>query len=103
MSVVMAILLMLTGLTCRAKEQGNRPAIEKDKLVTAEVKEKVTGAALKRTYGQLAAYIKNGYTAYRITYNTTDTEGKEIVASGAIFVPDISTALPLFNYNHGTY
>ena len=98
----MAILLILTGLTCHPKEQRNKPLIKKDRLVSAEVKEKVSGAELKQTYGQLAAYIKNGYTAYRITYNTVNTDGQEIVASGAIFIPDTKTALPLFNYNHGT-
>lgn len=99
----MAIVLTLTSLTCHPKEKGNKPIIKKDRLVSAEVKDKISDAELKQAYGQLAAYIKNGYTAYRITYNTTNTDGKEIVASGAIFVPDTNTALPLFNYNHGTY
>src|SRR5687767_11283229 len=98
----MAILLTLTGLTCHPKEQVSKPITEKDRLVSAEAKDKVSGAGLKQSYGQLAAYIKNGYTAYRITYNTTTANGKEIVASGAIFVPDTNTALPIFNYNHGT-
>ncbi|HKO80297.1 MAG TPA: hypothetical protein VJU78_07885, partial [Chitinophagaceae bacterium] len=99
----MAILLMLTGLICHPKEPGNKTAIKKDKLVSAEVKEKVSGAELKQTYGQLANYIKNGYTAYKIRYTTNNTDGKEVVASGAIFVPDTDGPLPLFNYNHGTY
>lgn len=100
----MAILFTLTGLTCHPKEQEfNKSALKRERLVSAEVKDKISAAALKQSYGQLAAYIKNGYTAYRITYNTITTEGKEIVASGALFVPDTTTALPLFNYNHGTY
>ncbi|MGZ8517349.1 MAG: hypothetical protein ACXWWD_08365, partial [Chitinophagaceae bacterium] len=99
----MAIILTLTGLTCHPREQANKLAFNRDRLVSAEAKEKISSAELKQTYGQLADYIKNGYTAYRITYNTTHTNGKEIVASGAIFVPDITTELPLFNYNHGTY
>jgi len=103
MRLIMAIILTLTGLACHSKEQVSKPVIKKDRLVTAEAKDKVSAAELKGSYGQLAAYIRNGYTAYRITYNTTNTDGKEIVASGAIFVPDTNTALPLFNYNHGTY
>lgn len=103
MRVIMAIVLMLTGLACHSKEQvAGKPVIIKERLVSAEPKDKVSAAALKETYGRLAAYIKNGYTAYRITYNTVSSDGKEIVASGAIFVPDTKTALPLFNYNHGT-
>src|SRR5687767_1097230 len=102
MRLIMAIVLTLTGLDCHPKEPANHPLIIKDRLVTAEVKNKSSADALKQSYGQLATYIKNGYTAYRITYNTTNTDGKEIVASGAIFVPDTKTAMPLFNYNHGT-
>lgn len=103
MKVIIAIILMLTGLACHPREQENKLAFNRDRLVSSEAKEKISSAELKQTYGQLADYIKNGYTAYRITYNTSNTNGKEIVASGAIFVPDITTALPLFNYNHGTY
>jgi len=67
--LIMAIVLTLTSLTFHPKEQGNKPVIKKDRLVSAEVKDKVSDAELKQAYGQLAAYIKNGYTAYRITYN----------------------------------
>ena len=99
----MAIILTLTSLACHPNQQESKPAIIKDRLVSAEAKDKVSAGELKQSYGQLVAYIKNGYTAYRITYNTTNTDGKEVVASGAIFVPDTDKALPLFNYNHGTY
>ena len=54
-------------------------------------------------YRQFSPYIKNGYSAYRITYRTADTDGKEVVASGAVFIPDAKSAFPILNYNHGTY
>lgn len=72
-------------------------------LVSADAKITITAAELKRSYGQLSAFIKNGYTAYRITYNTAGTDGKTIVASGAVFIPDIKGPLSLLNYDHGTY
>jgi predicted esterase len=100
MRMIIAILLLLTGFACHSKGQAG--IIRKERLISAEVKEKVSADELKQTYGQLADYIKNGYTSYRITYHTTDVSGKEIAASGAIFVPDIDAAMPLFNYNHGT-
>ena len=71
--------------------------------MSAEAKDKVGVDELKQTYGQFSAFIRNGYTAYRVTYHTTNTDGKDVVASGAIFVPDTKAALPVLNYNHGTY
>ncbi|RYF95468.1 MAG: hypothetical protein EOO00_04470 [Chitinophagaceae bacterium] len=89
--------LLLIGVACHPN-----PLPGKSKLVSAEAKSTVSAAELKQTYGQLAEYIKNGYTAYRITYHTIDVNGVEREASGAVFVPDVKTSLPLFNYNHGT-
>ncbi len=77
--------------------------MKKQYLVSAEAKNTFTADELKRNYGQVAAFIKNGYTAYRIIYNTTNTDGSEVVASGAVFVPDVKGKLPLLNYDHGTY
>ncbi len=79
------------------------PVTEKSYLVSAEPKDKQDAEELKKAFGIAALYIKNGYTAYRITYNTKTPEGKDIVASGAIFVPDVKGPLHLLNYNHGTY
>jgi len=39
---------------------------------------------------------------YRITYKTTNVEGNEIIASGAVIVPITSTAIPIFSYQHGS-
>jgi len=101
----MAILLSVLSSACHTAElrPGGKQPIPKDRLVSAEAKDKVSADDLKQSYGQFAAFIKNGYTAYRVTYHTTNTDGKDIVASGAIFVPDAKTPLPLLNYNHGTY
>jgi pimeloyl-ACP methyl ester carboxylesterase len=93
----MAASLVLTAVACHPHDvTGTR------KLVSAEPKKTETAAELKQAYGQLAKYIQNGYTAYRITYHTTDADGIEREASGAIFVPDLKTPVPIFNYNHGT-
>jgi predicted esterase len=100
MRLIIAIVLLLTGLTCHPREQMSFTG--KERLISAEARKKVSADELRQTYGQLADYIKTGYTSYRITYHTTDINGKEVAASGAIFVPDAGAALPLFNYNHGT-
>ncbi|MBB4602311.1 MULTISPECIES: alpha/beta hydrolase family protein [Hymenobacter] len=39
---------------------------------------------------------------YRLTYNTTNTDGKTITASGALLVPAAPQALPVISYQHGT-
>jgi len=105
MRIYMAILLSVLGSACHTAElkRGGKDTTRTEWLVSAEAKDKVSADDLKQSYGQFAAFIKNGYTAYRITYHTTHTDGKDIVASGAIFVPDVKAPLPLLNYDHGTY
>ncbi len=105
MKLLLAILLIFTQ-ACNfadAKSRGFGTGKDKPYLVSAESKEKVSAEELKQSYGPAAAFIKNGYTAYRITYNTINSDGRGVVASGALFVPDTKAALPLLNYNHGTY
>jgi acetyl esterase/lipase len=87
---------------------GEKPVVNFTKpfnkyLVSAEAKSTLTSAQLKTSYPSLSHLIKNGFTAYRLTYNTTGVDGKAVVASGAVFIPDIDNPLPLLNYNHGTY
>ncbi len=106
MKLYIAILFLSLTQACGladAKSRGAGTGKDKPYLVAAESKEKTSAEELKQSFGPAAAFIKNGYTAYRITYNTTNADGKAVVASGALFVPDTKTALPLLNYNHGTY
>lgn len=104
MKLYMAILLSLFAQACEtAGMQHKEGNMKKDYLVSAEAKDKRTADKLKQDYPQVSLLIKNGYTAYRISYNTTNTDGNDIVASGALFVPDIKGQVPLLNYNHGTY
>ena len=95
----MAILLGMLVQACHAAGITNNGA-NKPWLVSAEAKSKLNAEELKQNYPMVAGFIKNGYTAYRITYNTTNTDGNNIIASGALFVPDIKGPLPLLNYDH---
>src|SRR5687768_12869057 len=100
----MAILVNLAGQACHSQpEKDINSTMRKQYLVSAEAKSTVTAGELKKSYGQLSPFIKNGYTAYRITYNTTNTDGSPVVASGAVFIPDKKAPLPLLNYDHGTF
>lgn len=103
MKLYIAILLMLLTEACHPTGVKNLPGdLKKNYLVSADAKGSFTADELKQTYGPLSAFIKNGYTAYRVTYNTVNADGIAVVASGAIYIPDTKGPLPLLNYDHGT-
>ncbi|GAB2580699.1 alpha/beta hydrolase family protein [Spirosoma areae] len=47
-------------------------------------------------------FIRHGIKAYRLEYNTTNTDGKSIKASGALIVPDVTSPSPMLSMQHGT-
>lgn len=61
---------------------------------------------LKGRYNGATSFLRLltqfGIKVYRLTYNTTNTDGKAIVASGAVLVPQTPQALPLVSMQHGT-
>ncbi|WP_235917447.1 alpha/beta hydrolase family protein [Hymenobacter busanensis] len=48
------------------------------------------------------ALVKYPVRAYRLTYSTRNTDGRNVTASGALLVPVAPQALPLLSYQHGT-
>ncbi len=103
MKLYMTVLGGLLSLTViPVSKAGNHNVLNNGFLVTAEPKERRDIEAIKQQFPMLSAFIKNGYTAYRITYHTVDADENDIVASGAMFIPDSGKNLPLLNYNHGT-
>lgn len=50
----------------------------------------------------LTALLKSGAKAYRLTYKTKNTDGKEIIASGAVLIPTTTTPVSMISYQHGT-
>jgi len=71
-------------------------------LVSTEQKLQSSADEIKTAHPEVALFVKNGYAAYRITYNTVSPTGEVVIASGAIYVPEVKGAMPLLNYNHGT-
>ncbi len=50
-----------------------------------------------------ANLLINPVKSYKITYNTTDAHGNNTVASGAVYIPQLScSSAPLLVYEHGT-
>lgn len=50
----------------------------------------------------LAALVKNAIKVYKITYKTTNTDGTEITASGAIILPVTDQPVSMISVQHGT-
>ncbi len=51
---------------------------------------------------ELSLFINNDISVYKIIYRTVDTENNEVLASGALIVPDSNSPLPLISFQHGT-
>lgn len=76
-------------------------------LVSATLYKEYTKESLISSFGSqgslLAAFVNSGIKQYKIVYKTTNTDGKEIEASGAFMMPSNSTAImPLLSLQHGT-
>lgn len=50
----------------------------------------------------VAAYVQNGIKVIRIEYNTINTDGKPIAASGLVVVPDSEKVSSMISVQHGT-
>jgi predicted esterase len=101
--ICMSALLVLLSQLHDPKPFNNFTTSFNHYLVAAEAKSTLSADQLRNSYVSLSHLIRNGYTAYRITYNTTGVNGEAVIASGALFIPDAKEALPLLNYSHGTY
>lgn len=64
---------------------------------TDQLRNRFSGVSLP-----LQLFIRYGVKAYRLEYTTTNTDGKTIKASGALIVPDVTTAVPMLSMQHGT-
>lgn len=64
---------------------------------TDQLRSRFTGAS-----SILQIFIRYGIKAYRLEYTTTNSDGKTIKASGALMVPNVTTAVPMLSMQHGT-
>lgn len=51
---------------------------------------------------ELSLLINNSIHVYKLVYRTVDTQNNEVLASGALIVPDNNSPLPLISFQHGT-
>ena len=75
-------------------------------LLTSTYIKSMPAAAIQVIIGGFANGIvlndKNDVDIYKIEYNTTDVAGGDIIASGALIVPQGSDEYPVLSYQHGT-
>jgi pimeloyl-ACP methyl ester carboxylesterase len=101
----LSVALFLIVLGCKKTEnevQTPPPFLVSATLVKEYTKDELI-TALGQAGPQFAILVKNGVKQYKIVYNTTNTDGKTIQASGALIVPvGITDASSLLSYQHGT-
>jgi pimeloyl-ACP methyl ester carboxylesterase len=76
-------------------------------LISSSLISDVSAAQLRNRYTGPTAlfrlFVRYGVRAYRLEYNTTNSDGKPIKASGAVIIPtDVATSVPLLSMQHGT-
>ncbi|WP_229253674.1 S9 family peptidase [Dyadobacter sp. NIV53] len=75
--------------------------LEDDSLIREIPKETILQSATALS-PLLPGFVKNGVKAYRITYKTKNTDGNEIIASGAIILPVTDQSVSMISVQHGT-
>ncbi|WP_353717394.1 lipase family protein [Dyadobacter sp. 676] len=70
--------------------------------VKSMTKEEVLEKATSLGAGIVNGYVRNGIRVFRITYKTTNTDGTEITASGALILPAVTGPVSMISVQHGT-
>lgn len=107
LTLLLGSTLLLTPTACRHSDNSDSAAPTPARvLVNSTLIGKYTKSDLQANYsgiGTVFRYLINyGISVYKIEYNTTNTDGKAIRASGALVVPDNAGAMPLLSFQHGT-
>ena len=106
--LLMSGLLMVAPTGCRiATDADPAGPVPARTLVSSSLLTEITAAQLRSRYTGTSAvlqfFIRYGVKVYRLDYNTTNTDGTKIKASGAVLIPsDVPTALPMLSLQHGT-
>jgi Secretory lipase len=100
-------LTILAPSACRQSAPANEVAVPKPRtLVNAELLGTYTVDQLRGRYQGATSFLRllnrYGIKVYRLTYNTINTDGRAIIASGAVLVPQTTQALSLISMQHGT-
>ncbi|MCY7357923.1 MAG: lipase family protein [Rudanella sp.] len=104
--------LVLLGPTgCKSDSDGSIVDPQPKTLVSATAVAQYSTTQLSTRYTALfgsfaplitGQYLKNSITVYKVVYKTTNTDGKEVQASGALIVPTVMGSIPMMSIQHGT-
>ncbi|MEZ0607121.1 alpha/beta hydrolase family protein [Fibrella sp. WM1] len=102
-------LLGLTALAPTACRQGAPADVAAPKprtIVNATLLGTYTPDQLRSRYTGVSSALRlltrYGIQVYKLTYRTTNTDGKDILASGAVLIPDTDGPISLLSMQHGT-
>ncbi|MBO0929404.1 alpha/beta hydrolase family protein [Fibrella aquatilis] len=106
---LLSVLFGLTALApsaCRQSAQPEAAATPARTLIDAQLLGTYTSDQLRNRYNGATSFLRlltrYGIRAYKLTYHTTNTDGKAVTASGAVLVPMTTDSLPLISMQHGT-
>ncbi|MCF2501058.1 alpha/beta hydrolase family protein [Dyadobacter chenhuakuii] len=82
------------------------PPVENKYLTESTVITEMTKEQVIEKAGDLrplvSAYVKNGIKVFKITYKTKNTDGTDIMASGALILPSTPNPASMISVQHGT-
>ena len=100
----LAVAVSLYG--CNNDSENPAPSEENEYLVSDSLLKEIPKETIAQQAGALSplltGFVKNGIKAYRITYKTKNTDGAEIIASGALILPSTDIAVSMISVQHGT-
>jgi len=106
--LVCGLMLLTAPIGCKNADQTDPVSMAPGrKLIRSTLVGEYSQQDLRNRYTGVSSlfqvFIRNPIKVYRLEYNTTNTDGKAITASGALIVPVVDKkALPLLSMQHGT-
>jgi predicted esterase len=105
LSLITGLAAPQSGCSSPDKEPVVPAQAQRTCLIRSEFIGEYTPAQIKARYNtipQVGLLTQYSVKAYKLVYLTTNTDGKEIQASGAVLIPVTTKALPILSQQHGT-
>lgn len=93
-------LIFLAG--CDKEKTPVEPTVENKYLKDTTFIKNISKEEIVKMNPLFSAYAKYGVKVYKVTYNTTNTDGTPITASGAVIIPSTNLDASMISVQHGT-
>ncbi len=97
--LLLFFLFILVG--CDNDDKPVEPIVHKYLVENTLIKE-IKKEDILKANPLFTAYVKNNIKVYKVTYKTKNTDGTEIVASGAVILPESDQQHSMISVQHGT-